>query len=79
MQNILVVDDASLIRFRLSTILKSEGFKVYESETAAAVRQNSFAKDISLANIDLILLDIYLKNENGLDLLEFLTEKYPNI
>jgi len=79
LQNILVVDDASLIRFRLSTILKSEGFKVYESETAAAVRQNSFAKDISLANIDLILLDIYLKNENGLDLLEFLTDKYPNI
>lgn len=79
LQNILVVDDASLIRFRLSTVLKSEGFEVYESETAAAVRQNFFAKDISLANIDLILLDIYLKNENGLDLLEFLTDKYPNI
>jgi response regulator of citrate/malate metabolism len=79
LQNILVVDDASLIRFRLSTILGSEGFEVYESETAAAVRQNSFAKDISLADIDLILLDIYLKNENGLDLLEFLTAKYPEI
>ena len=79
LQNILVVDDASLIRFRFSTILKSEGFNVYESETAVAVRQNFFAKDISLANIDLILLDIYLKNENGLDLLEFLTDKYPNI
>jgi len=79
LQNILVVDDASLIRFRLSTILEAEGFKVYESETAAAVRQNSFAKDISLADIDLILLDIYLKNENGLDLLEVLTEKNPEI
>lgn len=75
----MVVDDASLIRFRLSTILKAEGFEVYESETAAAVRQNSFAKEISLSNIDLILLDIYLRNENGLDLLEFLTAKYPKI
>ena len=79
MQNILVVDDASLIRFRLSTILKSEGFNVFEASAAGAVRQNSFSKDISLEDIDIILLDIYLKNENGLDLLEFLTEKYPEI
>lgn len=79
LQNILVVDDASLIRFRLSTILKSEGFNVFEASTAVEVRQNSFSKDISLENIDLILLDIYLKNENGLDLLEVLSNKYPKI
>lgn len=79
LQNILVVDDASLIRFRLSTILKSEGFNVFEASTAVEVRQNSFSKDISLENIDLILLDIYLKNENGLDLLEVLSNKHPKI
>jgi len=79
LQNTLVVDDASLIRFRLSTILKAEGFNVFEASNAGTVRQNSFSKDISLNDIDLILLDIYLKNENGLDLLEFLTSKYPQI
>ena len=79
MQNILVVDDASIIRFRLSTILKAEGFNVFEASTAGAVRQNSFSQDASLEDIDIILLDIYLKNENGLDLLKVLTNKYPEI
>ena len=79
MENILVVDDAKLIRFRLAAILKAEGFKVFEAANTGSVRQNSFSKEISLENIDLILLDIYLKNENGLDLLEFLTDKYPKI
>lgn len=79
LENILVVDDAKLIRFRLTAILKGEGFNVFEAENTASVRQNSFSKDISLEEIDIILLDIYLKNENGLDLLEFLTDKYPKI
>ncbi|MFW5988499.1 MAG: response regulator [bacterium] len=79
MGNILVIDDAKLIRFRLSTILKAEGFKVFEAADTGSVRQNSFSKDISLEDLDIILLDIYLKNENGLDLLKFLTAKYPEI
>ncbi|MFW5736495.1 MAG: response regulator [Halanaerobium sp.] len=79
MENILVVDDAKLIRFRLAAILEGEDFKVFEADNTASVRQNSFSKDISLEDIDIILLDIYLKNENGLDLLKFLTDKYPDI
>lgn len=79
MQNILVVDDSSIIRFRLSNILKAEGFNVFEASNAGAVRQNSFSQDVSLGDIDIILLDIYLKNENGLDLLEILTDKHPKI
>lgn len=79
MKNILVVDDTSLIRYRLVSILEGEGVNVFEASTTAEVRQNSFSKDISLADIDIILLDIYLKNENGLDLLKTLSAAYPQI
>ena len=79
MKNILIVDDTTLIRFRIASILKLEDFNVYQSDNAADVRQNTFAKEISLSDIDLVLLDIYLSGENGFDLLSFLSQQYPDI
>jgi YesN/AraC family two-component response regulator len=79
MKNILVVDDTTLVRFRIASILKLEDFNVYQSDNAAAVRQNTFSNEISLQDIDLILLDIYLSGENGFDLLSFLSQRYPDI
>ncbi|RCW50609.1 response regulator [Halanaerobium sp. ST460_2HS_T2] len=79
MKNILVIDDTTLVRYRITSILKTEGFNVYQSANAASVRQNTFASDISLKDIDLILLDIYLSSENGFDLLSFLGKQYPAI
>ena len=79
MPNILVVDDVGIIRLKLKNILQSEGFNVYESANGRTVRNNTFSSDISLTEIDLILLDIYLKDENGLNLLEYLEDNYPDI
>jgi response regulator of citrate/malate metabolism len=79
MKNILVIDDTTLVRYRITSILKAEGFNVYQSDNAASVRQNTFASDISLKDIDLILLDTYLSSENGFELLNFLKQQYPEI
>ncbi len=79
MPSILVIDDTSIIRYKLKNILTAEGFDVYEAAEARAVRENSFSREVSLADIDLILLDIHLKDENGLNLLQQIKKKHPGI
>jgi DNA-binding response OmpR family regulator len=79
MGNILVIDDSGLIRLKLRYMLEEEGFKVFEAVNLKQVKASTFSKETPLSKIDLILLDIYLKEESGLDLLSFLTENYPNI
>ncbi|MFW6026375.1 MAG: response regulator [Candidatus Woesearchaeota archaeon] len=79
MTDILIVDDVGIIRFKLENILKAEGFNVHEAANAKTVRKNSFSRKKTLKEIDLILLDIYLKDENGLKLLDYLTNNYPAI
>ncbi|MDI3547426.1 MAG: hypothetical protein PWR10_1078 [Halanaerobiales bacterium] len=79
MTNILVIDDSGLIRLKVRNMLETEGFKVFEAVNLRQVKIGSFSKETPLSKIDLILLDIYLKDESGLDLLSFLTENYPNI
>ena len=79
MQNILVVDDAGIIRFKLKNDLTSAGFNVYEAPNGAVVRDNTFSRDLSFEDMDLILLDIYLKNESGLELLKYIKNRYPYI
>jgi DNA-binding response OmpR family regulator len=64
-KRILIVDDSSTIRYHISLMLKKEGFEVVEA-----------ANEFGLFNmieeygkpVDLIIMDIHLKSENGLDL-----------
>ena len=79
MPNILVVDDAGIIRYKLKNELTTEGFDVFEAPNAEVVYNDTFSKDISLENIDLVLLDIYLKDESGLKVLEYIKNTYPFI
>jgi DNA-binding response OmpR family regulator len=79
MANILVIDDSGLIRLKVRNMLEAEGFKVFEAINPKQVKIGSFSEETPLSKINLILLDIYLKDGSGLDLLSFLTENYPNI
>lgn len=79
MPNILVVDDAGIIRYKIKNELSAEGINVFEAPKAKLVRNDTFSKNISLRDIDLILLDIYLKDKNGLELLEYVKNTYPYI
>lgn len=77
--NILIVDDISLVRIKLEKMLSSEGFDVFEADSISPVTQNTFSRKVGLSDIDLALIDIYLKGENGFKLLQYLSENHPHI
>jgi DNA-binding NarL/FixJ family response regulator len=70
--NILVVDDEALIRQGLISLLQKENFVNNIFEAGDAIE---FESVISTKRIDLVLLDIRLKNASGLALLERLKSR----
>ena len=72
MNRILIVDDEASIRLLYSQELIDEGYTVDAAgtiaEALALLKENSYA---------VVLLDIKLKNESGLDLLQSLVQGAP--
>ena len=60
---ILVVDDDSELSQMMAQFLARNGFMVYTAATGAEINQH-----ISRGRIDLILLDVMLGEENGIEL-----------
>lgn len=73
-QHILFVDDEIPIRETLSLYFKRKGFSVTSAgnseDAKQAVQNNTF---------NLIILDVDLGGENGLELLEFFKQNHPNL
>lgn len=69
--NILIVDDEALIREGLRSLLEKESFvsTIYEASDAS-----EFNASLSKFKIDIILLDIRLRETTGIELLESLKE-----
>ena len=63
----------------IKSILKRQRFKVFEAEDISTVKNSVFSNNVSLNDIDLILLDINLRDGSGFELLSFLHERYPSI
>lgn len=64
-EKILVVDDEPDICGLVSDILSDEGYQVSAAETAASARQQ-----ITQSDYDLVLLDIWMPDEDGITLLK---------
>jgi two-component system OmpR family response regulator len=62
---LLIVDDDAAIRRMLRRFLEAEGFRVEEAEDGAAYRRM-----VDRGRFDLVLLDVGLAGESGLDLLK---------
>lgn len=73
MSKILVVDDEQNIRFVFKEVLTEEGYAVFEAQSA----EDTF-DILNRELIDLILLDIKLRSESGLDILKRLTREFPD-
>ena len=75
---VLIVDDEALIREGLRSLLEKEPFvsAIYEAADAA-----QFHEHISNNRIDLVLLDIRLRNTTGVELLESMKrlERTPKV
>jgi DNA-binding NtrC family response regulator len=65
MAKLLVVDDESSIRLLYAQELAEEGYQVVTAGTAGEAVEKLQAEEF-----DLVVLDIKLKNESGLDLLQ---------
>ena len=65
MKKLLVVDDENNIRRLYSQELSEEGYQVVTAATASEA-----VEKLTESNFDLVVLDIKLKNESGLDLLQ---------
>ena len=64
-ENILIVDDEKNILKSLSSALRHENYKIFTATTG-----NEALELISKENIDLIMLDVWLPDINGLDIIE---------
>src|SRR5580658_10023331 len=72
--SILVVDDEAEIREGLELLLSSEGYAVTSAETAG-----SGLTRLEERPFDLVLLDVSLPDRNGLDLLQEIHRRDPNL
>jgi len=73
---VLIVDNALLVVTRVSEII-SELDCV--TSVSAATTYEEAVKKISLLQPDIVLLDIYLKDKSGFELLEFIKRNHPAI
>src|SRR4051812_40230361 len=71
---ILIIDDEASIRESLETMLMLEGFAVTLAQDGP-----SGMEQLSRNEYDLLLLDLALPGESGMDLLPRIIEMYPTL
>jgi DNA-binding response OmpR family regulator len=73
MNKILVVDDEQNVRFVFKEVLTEEGYDVFEAESL----EDTF-DILNRELIDLVLLDIKLRSESGLEILKRIAKEFPD-
>lgn len=71
---VLVVDDDRSIRFLCRVNLELEGWTVREAGTLAEARN-----ELAVAAVDVVLLDLHVGSERGLDFLQELRNGHPDV
>ncbi len=74
MSRILVIDDEPGIRSVLQEILEDERYTVVTAEDGI-----DGLRSLEEENVDLVILDVWLPNMGGIDVLKEIKEKYPEI
>lgn len=74
MPRILVIDDQPDVRVMISIVLRIHHFEIVEADSAAAG-----LKAFEAAEFDLAIVDIFLKDTNGMDVIGQMRERVPNL
>ena len=74
MKRILVIDDEPNLRLVYREVLGEGGYKVLEAESS----QETF-DILKCETVDLVVLDIKLRSESGLDVLQRIANEFPNL
>jgi DNA-binding response OmpR family regulator len=74
MSRILVIDDQSDVRAMISIVLRVQHFEIVEAASAAAG-----LKAFESSSFDLVIVDIFLQETNGFDLIRMMRERVPDL
>jgi DNA-binding NtrC family response regulator len=74
MPRVLVVDDQADVRAMISIVLRIHHFEIIEAESAA-----SALKLFEEASFDIVIVDIFLQDTNGSDLITTLRTRVPGL
>jgi DNA-binding NtrC family response regulator len=74
MATVLVIDDEASIRLLYDDVLVEEGYEVITAESGAEGLQT-----LAEYPVDLVVLDIKLRSESGLDVLQRMVSQYPGL
>jgi len=71
---VLVVDDDAAIRFVCRVNLELDGWAVHEARAIEQARQT-----LAAADVDIVLLDVHIGVESGLDFIAEIRERNPGV
>lgn len=71
---VLVVDDDAAIRFLCRVNLELDGWAVHEAEAIEQARER-----LAAARVDVVLLDVHVGVESGLDFIAEIRERQPGV
>lgn len=74
-QSILVIDDSADMLMLQRSVLETEGYEVFTANSGA----RAFEVLSEIGAPELILLDVQMEDMSGLDFLEILEERFPEI
>ncbi len=74
MARILVVDDQKDVRAMIAIVLRVNRFEVVQAESAAAG-----LKAFQCASFDLAIVDIFLNDQSGVDVIAAMRERVPDL
>jgi DNA-binding response OmpR family regulator len=74
MPRILVIDDQPNVRTMISIVLRINHFEVVEAASGAAG-----LKEFENSSFDLVIVDVFLQETNGFDVIRMMRERIPNL
>lgn len=79
MKRVLIIDDSGITRLQVRKGLENTDCEVYEAVNGEQVIDDTFHPEVTIKDMDLIILDFYLQDYNGIEMINKLHELEINI